>query len=330
MNIATALNRKYVNYTIVMLTSLCINNPVHIDAYLLHCELTDDDLSLMQKSLEKYDINIIPLQVDRHLFSQKMPVTKSWSVETYFRLLLPELLPEKVNRILYLDVDLIINRDISELYNLSFEDFALAGAYSNNGTEATVEQIGHAKPREMFAQIAGSEPFYFNAGVLLFNIKWIRDHGINFDIYLNAMKKWNFDMYAPDQDILNYVFYGKVKYFDWKKYNLLTHPAYEHDVSKNEALKASILHFAGHKPWGHGIHYELEDIWWDYARKSSIYYTLMDQYVFGMNKDKFLERYFDQLSGQISEQEKVISEQKIYIDRLMNTANMLINQRKTV
>ena len=49
MNIATALNRRYVNYTIVMLTSLCINNPEHIDAYLMHNELIDDDIIFLKK-----------------------------------------------------------------------------------------------------------------------------------------------------------------------------------------------------------------------------------------------------------------------------------------
>lgn len=39
MNIATALNKKYLLYTGVMLTSLCENNPTHIDVYLLHSEL---------------------------------------------------------------------------------------------------------------------------------------------------------------------------------------------------------------------------------------------------------------------------------------------------
>ena len=48
MNIATALNRKYLEYTVVMLCSLCENNNEHIDAYLLHSELTPQDIDLIK------------------------------------------------------------------------------------------------------------------------------------------------------------------------------------------------------------------------------------------------------------------------------------------
>lgn len=47
MNIATALNRKYLEYTVVMLCSLCENNNEHIDAYLLHSELTTQDIDII-------------------------------------------------------------------------------------------------------------------------------------------------------------------------------------------------------------------------------------------------------------------------------------------
>ena len=48
MNAATALNRKYLLYTGVMLTSLCENNPCHIDVYILHSELTDKDVQRLK------------------------------------------------------------------------------------------------------------------------------------------------------------------------------------------------------------------------------------------------------------------------------------------
>ena len=170
MNIATALNRKYVNYTIVMLTSLCINNPVHIDAYLLHCELTSGDIKKIKDSLDEYDISIIPLEVNRKLFSEKLPVNDNWTVETLFRLLLPDLLPESVERILYLDVDLIINHDIAELYEMPLGDDALAGAADRNGKEFVMGFMS-GKERETFDAFIKNGYQYFNAGVLLLNIK---------------------------------------------------------------------------------------------------------------------------------------------------------------
>ena len=58
MNIATALNRKYLEYTVVMLCSLCENNNEHIDAYLLHSELTTQDIDIIKNSLSKSDLFI--------------------------------------------------------------------------------------------------------------------------------------------------------------------------------------------------------------------------------------------------------------------------------
>ena len=55
MNVATALNRKYLLYTGVMLTSLCENNPCHIDIYILHSELTDTDIQRLTECVDKYD-----------------------------------------------------------------------------------------------------------------------------------------------------------------------------------------------------------------------------------------------------------------------------------
>lgn len=65
MNIATALNRKYLEYTVVMLCSLCENNNEHIDAYLLHSELTTQDIDIIKNSLSKYDITIISVEINK-------------------------------------------------------------------------------------------------------------------------------------------------------------------------------------------------------------------------------------------------------------------------
>ena len=65
MNVATALNRKYLLYTGVMLTSLCENNPCHIDVYILHSELTDKDIQRLKDCLDKYDVTIYLLYRER-------------------------------------------------------------------------------------------------------------------------------------------------------------------------------------------------------------------------------------------------------------------------
>lgn len=105
MNIATALNRKYLEYTVVMLCSLCENNNEHIDAYLLHSELTTQDIDIIKNSLSKYDITIISVEINKSDFDDRLPRNTQWSIETYYRLMLMDILPESVDRLMYLDVD---------------------------------------------------------------------------------------------------------------------------------------------------------------------------------------------------------------------------------
>lgn len=133
MNIATALNKRYVRYTIVMLTSLCINNDETVHAYLLHPELDKSDIQLFEESLKGYDIYIHPLKIQRDLFSEHFPRTAEWSRETYYRLLLTEILPEEVERLSYLDVDMIINQSLKDLYYMDFEENEIIATVDSGG-----------------------------------------------------------------------------------------------------------------------------------------------------------------------------------------------------
>ena len=116
MNIVTALNRKYIPYTTVMLLSLGMNNDEEADAYLLNSELTDEDITRMLDILTEHGVVIHPVYVDRSRFSDRLPRNEQWTLETYYRLLMTELLPENIDRLLYLDGDMIINKSLQELY----------------------------------------------------------------------------------------------------------------------------------------------------------------------------------------------------------------------
>ena len=121
MNVATALNRKYLLYTGVMLTSLCENNPCHIDIYILHSELTDTDIQRLTECVDKYDISIHPLYIEKDKFEGKMYTDKMWSIEAYYRLMLLDILPSNVKRMFYFDVDIIVNKS-PENIEVSFSD----------------------------------------------------------------------------------------------------------------------------------------------------------------------------------------------------------------
>ena len=189
MNIATALNRKYLEYTAVMLCSLCENNHEHIDAYILHSELTDKDINTLKNSLSKYDITIIPLMINRSDFDTRLPRNSQWSIETYYRLMLMDILPDNIDRILYLDVDLIINGSVEEFYHVDFKGDEVIVADDSNGKRSR-DTFG-SKQAEMFKDMLDNGFRYFNAGVMLFNVQEIRKIH-NFNTYMKAVEEWDY------------------------------------------------------------------------------------------------------------------------------------------
>lgn len=290
MNIATALNKKYLYYTVVMLTSLCENNNVHIDAYLLSSDLSGEDISLMEDALKKYDISIHPLKVDRALFSDKLPRNEMWSIETYFRLLLMDLLPQSVNKLLYLDVDMVINKSLDELWDVDMGEDEIIACIDSCG--ATSWEQRSEKQREMFAGMIEQGYEYFNAGVMLMNVEKIRK-SYNFEKYMDAVREWNYEMSAPDQDILNFCHWKNVGYVDPWIYDMFARIAHNNKLSYEEVKdQVAVIHYAGDKPWKTtNVHYEIEKLWWDYARLTPFYAELLEDFLESTMRDTTAEDY---------------------------------------
>ena len=284
MNVVTALNRKYLKYTAVMLPSLCENNRSGIDAYLLHSELTGDDINLLSEalSLNGYDITLHPLEVDRSRFSKRLPTNDQWSLETYFRLLLPDMLPQSVEKILYLDVDMIINRSLEEIYDSDLSDCDILTCEDACG-QKTLDKFSD-RQLAMLSPLLDKGYRYFNAGFMLMNMERIRAR-VGFDDYLRAIEEWEYEMAAPDQDILNYMHGEYIAYADWAVYDLFAKVAHNFGITYEEVkAQTAVIHYAGSKPWdGGSVHFDIEQLWWDYAKKTPFYVELMEEFILKTN-----------------------------------------------
>lgn len=277
MNIATALNSQYVRYACVMLTSLFLNNSdAEIHVYLLHRGLTKEDQTHLLALAEKWNQNIYFLTIDTGIFPDEFPVA-SWPMESYFRLALLDVLPQDIDRLLYLDVDMIVNKPIMEMYFTDFEGHLFCACRDGFEIEGGMEVSN-----EIFKEIAKDENFiYFNAGMMLWNIAALRGN-YNFQTYMELAQKLEFKLQAPDQDLLNYMHWRQVKFLNEYRYDCYARWAYSLGVRYEEAKEAiSIIHFVGAKPWQGGdyVHYELEQLWWDYAKLTPFYIELMEEYL---------------------------------------------------
>lgn len=276
MNVATALNSKYVRYTYVMLTSLFINNPhADIHVYLLHSELTVSEQETLQSLAAQHQNKIHFLYIDRNEFSKELPTNDMWSLETYFRLKLLDIVPSDVERLLYLDVDMIINKDLRELYLEPFD-----GNYFVACKDMTVDFPKNDIRDLIFQKYIEKGFTYFNAGLMLWNISDLRGNYCFAD-YMTLAKQLNYQMLAPDQDLLNFMHYGQVKFVDEYQYDLFSLMAYNFGIRYAEVKEqTSIIHFAGYKPWqGEFVHYDIEQLWWDYAKQTPFYYELMEEFL---------------------------------------------------
>lgn len=307
MNIATALNKRYLLYTGVMLISLCENNQEHIDAYLLHSELEEKDITKLEEVLKKYDIRIISLKIDRNQFDDRLPRDAQWSIETYYRLMLLDILPDFVERLLYLDVDIIVNQPLKELYYIDFNGREIMAAEDSCG-KRTLESFGN-KQKSMFAPMLEQGFRYFNAGVMLLNIKEIRKKH-NFKTYMKAVAEWEYQMEAPDQDILNYVHWERTGYIDYQKYDLFARIAHNDGYSYQDIKNnTAIIHYAGYKPWDvSNCHFDIEQLWWDYAKLAPFYIELLEEFQRNQMFDHSLEQFMESLIQENSDLKDKVKE----------------------
>ncbi|MGN0350673.1 MAG: DUF4422 domain-containing protein [Roseburia sp.] len=262
MNVVIATNRRYVPVSLVMLYSLFANNAnVDIHVYIMHCELIEEDNAAFQKlaSAWKQTISLVPL-TDLNIFAG-LPTTDAWTKETYFRLLISTLLPKSIDRILYLDVDTIVNGPIQEFYLTDFEgmdlvvceDIKMNRVYKNSYY------------RKHFKEMKETDFTYFNAGVILWNMSNIRAH-YTFQVYRDKLLEYLNVLQCMDQDILNVIHCGKTKTVDFHKYNLPVPIAIQNGFTYDDVKKFSrIIHFLGPKPWNPDVEFhELYQIWKDY------------------------------------------------------------------
>ena len=168
-----------------------------------------------------------------------------YSEAASFRLLLPELLPD-YEKILYLDCDVVVRQDMGALYrNTDLEDNYLAAVY-----EAPIE--GQAERIKALGCIPGQ---YFNSGILLMNLKKMREESVSEKLLKACEKDY---MEFPDQDALNQVCQGRVLPLSPVFNGIRTFylPQYKLDFCKvytpelwEDVQKNGNIHYTGGKPW---------------------------------------------------------------------------------
>ena len=209
----------------------------HTDSRICFHILHDETLSIDNKyKLEKVAYNgssIVEFhKIDENDFSVVKNQMSRFTIGAMFRCSLPELLPD-LNRIIYLDADLFVNRDIKELWDVDVREYCLAGVV-DEGVAV------HNYPRILNKYPEIKKESYFNSGVLYMNLKKLREFGNLKKLVVDFLIE-NPEADLPDQDALNVLFHDKVLYLDgsWNQF------VFMHRKDNVEKLDKAIFHYAG-------------------------------------------------------------------------------------
>lgn len=276
INLAMTFNAEYVKYAYVMLTSLFCNKKEDtvVNLFVLHSDLKFDEQILIKKLVEENDGKVDFIFMNNAIFPSDMPINEAWPLEIYYRLMLPEVLPADIERVLYIDADVIINRPLDELYSEDFGDYVIC-ACENFGDL----NFGEYR-KKMFAGHLEKGLPYVASGMLLMNLESLRKN-CNLGTYIDVAQKFDYKLEMPDMDLLNYVHAGKIRVLDKDKYQIFAMQSYNDGMRYSKAHEPVIVHYAGHKPWqGEGPRYDIEQIWWDYAIQTPFYDEFTSRFVY--------------------------------------------------
>jgi|GEM_PF-190927 len=246
IDITFAINDSYIEHLCVAIFSLLTNNKKHKFAlYIISAGLSAKSKSKLNKLLTYFEnatIEYVNISAEKHRFDE-LPITMEHinSHTTYYRYIISEVLPN-IDKILYLDADILVVDDIASLWDTAIDDYYVAGA---EGLFRRTKQY-----KEGYFNILGlseSDP-YINAGVLLFNLNKIREDNKVQELFDNTVR--HTDVKWQDQDIINMTFRGGVKLLD-VIYNFPAAKEY-YDCVKDRMDQAVILHYiTADKPWSH-------------------------------------------------------------------------------
>lgn len=249
MNLLFTLDENYAGPLITMLGSIfATNKGTSFDIYILHAGLLSGTLDRIRKHCERHGSTMMPVLVEKERFANA-PVVGHYTTAMYYRLLAYALLPRSVQKILYMDPDILVLNRLDALYETDVSDHLFAAACHEDpvGVSDVVNKIR----LEQF-QSEG----YFNTGVMLMNLERQRGY-IREDELFAYVENHRNELLLPDQDVLNALYGDKILRIDDTLYNYDVRWAeIHHMVSGGEKdldwvmQNTVILHFCGkNKPW---------------------------------------------------------------------------------
>ena len=262
IHIAFCVNDGYVPYVAITIKSIAENHKnLYVSIYILSDYISKKNRNLLDTIINPYgNISLFVHIVDD---SALRGLKDTWTIYTWYRVLLPRYLPKSVHRVLYLDADTIVAGNIEELFSLDMSNKAVAGTIDPESFKSETFQ------RCMY----DASKKYICAGVLLMNLDYWREHNLS-----KTIVKWGHEhndiIRFPDQDTINVLCqdskivlslkYGIMDYFF--KTDLFYKEIYAEEL-RDCIEHPAIIHYAGMNPWKRELATSLmQDEWEKYNK----------------------------------------------------------------
>ena len=250
-------NAGFVNYAAVSTFSAFVNSQASLKVYWVIPNHSLNTVAPVRELLTSKGMDITIKAVSDDCFREWKEVGH-FSLACYLRLIIPEVIPE--SKVIYLDGDLIVQTDLSELFKGEIGNNSIGGVYDEDGEKTS-----------LLTKIKNGQ--YVNSGVLILNLDELRNNQF-FQKCTEIYNKYGDEITWPDQCIIN-------KYGEGRKILINPNWNFRFPIQKNLQMPtsdiiakfktANIVHFIGViKPWSINCPTHLGVFWWGYANRLNL------------------------------------------------------------
>lgn len=264
IHLLVTLDEGYITQLLVLLTSVFLNNPgQRFDLYMLHSRFPAEGLARIGRYCARFGWDFRPVEVEPGLF-QDAPTSRRYPKQMYYRLLAAQLLPETLERVLYLDPDILVINPLRPLWQTDLDGFLFAAA-AHTGKSELAGGVNRIRLK--------TDHDYYNSGVLLMNLAAGRAE-IQPEELFRYVAEHGEKLLLPDQDMFNALYGGRTRPVDDIIWNYATqnHKSYALRNSGASGVAwvmehTAILHFCGKsKPWKVNYPYRFGVLYQHYAQ----------------------------------------------------------------
>ncbi|GHS93518.1 glucosyltransferase [Planctomycetales bacterium] len=282
--VCLAADEYYAPYMAVAMLSIMENAGKNrrYHFYILHRELSAATVAALQQQVAAFSqFAITFINVTEHIKGYNFALADWLSVETYFRLLIPYLLPAS-DKALYLDCDIICRCDVADLFDIDLQDRWLAAVRDIALLWYNDKRWRAPRSKRLYEVLLNlkNPNDYFNGGMLVLNTQVIRTaYSLPEILALAASRDWC----VSDQDMLNFYAEGKTLLLPFR-WNFMGYFGLDTDARAQNLPAPLREEWAQAKLDPQLVHYKFwtdfdltpyAEIVWQYAARTSAYATLM-------------------------------------------------------